>query len=224
MCVWFIHIYIMYLDLFFGWVYRDQTPLTTPERVRSEAQHNKRDQRVLESPEHRRIPLTVQLAQSGILAPHIPPVFMPSAVVPPRAPIYPNLPPHLAQQYAALPDLYPRRQVSVAPQLAPAFVPTPAQHQPVPVPAPQLAPAFVPVPAQAQAQYPNLPADLAQRLASLPPLMEHGRGRGRGRGRPIGRGNNIPVTAPMPYAELAAQYAALPPVCVIFVFICEFMI
>ena len=193
--------------------YRDQTPLTTPERVRNEAQRNERDQRVLDSPEHHRAPYNVRVAQSGVSAPPIPPsIFMPTTAVPSHAPIYNNLPSHLAQQYAALPDLYTNRQASAAPQLAPAFVPAPAP--------PQLAPAFVPAPAPAQ--YRNLPANLAERLAALPPLVEHGRSRGRGRGR--GRGNittaPAPAPAPLPYAELAARYAALPPVG--FYLICEF--
>jgi hypothetical protein len=75
-------------------------------------------------------------------------------------------------------------------------------------PVPQLAPAFVPAPAPGQ--YRNLPAHLAQQLATLPPMIERGRGRGRG------RGYNAPVVAPLPYAEIAAQYAALPRVCFIY--------
>ena len=185
--------------------YRDQTPLTTPERVRSEAQQTERDQRVLESPDRHRTPHHIriaQIAQSSVSVPPIPPpVFMP-----PPAPTYNNLPAHLAQQYAALPNIYLGRQPSVAS-----------------VPPPQLAPAFMHVPAApAPAQYPNLPADLAQQLAALPPLIEHGRGRGRGRGRGgvrvrdrgrgRGRGNITIAPAPLPYAEIAAQYAALPAV------------
>ena len=191
--------------------YRDQTPLTTPERVRSEAQQTERDQRVLESPERHRTPHHIRIARSSVSVPPIPPpVFMPLSIVPPPAPIYNNLPAHLAQQYAALPDLYLGRQASVPPpQLAPAFVHVPAPEAPAPAPAP--------------AQYPNLPADLAQQLAALPPLIEHGRGRGRGRGRVRvrdrgrgrGRGNITTAPAPLPYAEVAAQYAALPAVCFI---------
>ena len=193
--------------------YRDQTPPTTPERVRSEAQQTERDQRILESPERHRTPHHVRMARSGVsIAPIPPPVFVPPTIVPLPAPIYRNLDTRLAQQYAALPDLYPRRQPSIAP-----------------VPAPQLAPAFVPAPAQ----YTNIP-DLAQRYAALPPLIERGRGRGsRGRGRPalppltehgIGRGRGNTPTAsapPMSYTELAARYAALPSVCNMFYFICR---
>src|SRR5882762_3805934 len=126
---------------------REQTPPTTPERVRSEAQQTERDQRVLDSPDRHRTPHHVRLARSGISI-H-PPAFMPPTAVPPRPPLYQNLPPHLAQQYAALPDLYPSRGVSAAPQLAPAFVPAPAPALP---------------------RFPNLPADLAERVAAAPQL------------------------------------------------------
>ena len=162
--------------------YRDPTPPTTPERFRNAAQQNERDQRVLDSPEHHRTPHHVRIARLGVSVPPIPPsVFMPPAIVPP--PIYSHLPVHLAQQYDALPDLYP----SVAPGLAPAFVPAPAR-------------------------YSHLPADLAQHVAALPPLMECGRGRGRGRSRSRGRGNDTTVPAPLPFSEIAARYAALPSV------------
>ena len=114
---------------------------------------------------------------------------MPPTIVPPPAPIYSNLDSHLAQQYASLPDLYQRRQPSIAP-----------------VPAPQLAPAFVPAPAPAW--FSNI-LDLAQRYAALPLLIQRGRGRGR-------------VNPPLSYEELAAQYAALPPVSLMFYFIFEF--
>ena len=58
-----------------------------------------------------------------------PPVFMPPVVAAPHVSVYNDLPPHLAQQYTVILDLYPRRleQASVAPgpgpQLAPVFVP-----------------------------------------------------------------------------------------------------
>ena len=213
--------------------YRDQTPPTTPERVRSEAQQAERDQRVLESPDRHRTPHHVRMARSGVsIAPIPPPVFVPPTIVPPPAPIYSNLDSRLAQQYAALPDLYPRRQ-PIAPvptsnisdlaqqyaALPPLIYPRGRQPSIAPVPAPQLAPAFVPAPAPAW--FSNIP-DLAQRYAALPPLMQCGRGRGRGRPPLIehdigrGRANN---SAPMSYTELAAQYAALPPVCLMFLFL-----
>jgi hypothetical protein len=142
----------------------------------------------LESPEHHRTPHHVRIARLGVSVPPVPPPIAP--IMPPLAPIYSHLPAHLAEQYAALPPLQPtRRQASV-----------------VPPPPPQLAPAFEPAPAPARFRY--LPADLAQRVAALPPLIQRGRGRGRG--------NNITAPAPLPFTEIAAQYAALPPVCVIF--------
>jgi hypothetical protein len=174
---------------------RDQTPPTTPERVRNVAQRSERDQRVLESPEYHRTPHNVRMARLGA---SVPPVPLPPTNLPPPAPVYSHLPPHLAQQYAALPPLHPRRQASVAP-----------------VSVPQLAPAFVPVPAPAPAPvmgYQHLPPDLAQQLAALPPLIQSGRGRGRGRGR--GNNTSLPAPAPLPFAQIAARYAALQPVCI----------
>lgn len=169
-------------------VIRYQTPQTTPERVRSLAQRNERDQRVLESPEHHRTPHHVRIARLGVFGASIPPpVFMPASTVAPPAPVYTHLPAHLAQQYAALPPLQTRRQASVAP-----------------VHPPQLAPAFVPAPSR----YHHLPANLAQQLAALPPLIPLGRGRGRDRGI----GNSVIAPAPLPFSEIAAQYAALPSV------------
>ena len=175
---------------------RDQTPPTTPERVRNAAQRSEHDQRVLESPEYHRTPHNVRIARSGASVPPVPP----PAFMPPPAPVYSHLPPHLAQQYAALPPLHPRRQASVAP-----------------LPVPQLAPAFVPVPAPVMG-YQHLPANLAQQLAALPPLIQHGRGRGRGRGR--GNNTTVPAAAPLPFAEIAARYAALQPVCIFDFLIC----
>ena len=225
--------------------YRDQSPPTTPECFRSEAQQTERGQRILESPECHRTPHHVQMARSGVsIAPIPPPVFVPLTIVPSPAPIYSNLDPCLAQQYAALPDLYPRRQpsISIAPVPMPQLAPAPGQYSNIsdlaqryaalppliyprgrqpsvaPVPAPQLAPAFVPAPAPAR--YSNIP-DLAQRYAALPPLIERGRGTGRGNPPLINHGRGR-VNPPLSYTELAAQYAALPPVCFIFYFICEF--
>ena len=130
------------MNLIKFWVFRDQTPPTTPDRVRSSAQQNERDQRFLDSPIHHRTPYRVRMAQLGDAVPPIPaPVFVAPPVVPPPAPVYSHLPGFLTERYAA-----------------------------------------------------------------LPPLVQHGRGRGRGRGRGI-------VAAPLPFSEIAAQYAALPHVC-----------
>ena len=147
---------IYFIKKIFKFSLRNQTPPTTPQRVRSAAQQNERDSRVLESPEHHRTPHHVRMARLSSVPPIPPPVFMPA--VPPPAPIFRNLPPELAQQYAALPPLYPMRQRSVVP---------------APAPAPVLA------------HYPNLPLDLTWRVAALPPILEQGRGRGRSRGNNI---------------------------------------
>ena len=70
----------------------------------------------MESPEYHRSPHQVWMARLGASVPPIPP---PPLNVPPPAPVYRNLPPDLAQLYAALPPLRPTRWASVAPQLAP---------------------------------------------------------------------------------------------------------
>src|SRR5271169_4605394 len=75
-------------------------------------------------------------------------------------------------------------------------------------PAPQLAPA-------PEMHYHHLPPDLAQKVANLPLLIQQPvRGRGRGRGR----GNITTAAAPLPFAQIAAQYAALQSVCFILLF------
>ena len=172
---------------------KDQTPLTTPERVWSEAQRNERDQRVLESPEYHRTPHQVQIAWLHASVPPVPPLPPPN--VPPPAPVYRNLPPDLARMYAALPPLQPTRRASVAPQLAPPFVPLP-----VPAPAPVT-------------HYQHLSSDLAQQLAALPPLIPQGRGRRNNTAVPV----PVPVPAPacMTFAQIVAQYDALQHVCFI---------
>src|SRR5882757_10875413 len=107
----------------------------------------------------------------------------------PPAPVYNHLPAHLAQQLAALPPLPQRgrgcgRGYGRAPP-APASAPAPADvNDPFAAPPP-----VVPH------HYNHLPAHLAQQLAALPPL---GRGRGNGVAPP-----------PVPFPNLAAQYAAL---------------
>ena len=227
--------------------YRDQTPPTTPERVRSEAQQTERDQRVLESPECHRTPHHVWMARSGVsIAPMPPPVFVPPTIVPPlllfmaiwihvwhssmllyqiytqednpSSPLH-LCPPQLAPAPGQCSNISDLAQRYVA--LPPLIYPRGRQPSIAPVPTTQLAPAFVPAPA---AQYTNIP-DLTQQYAALPPLIECGRGRGRqviehGMGR--GRGNNTTVSAPpMSYTELAARYAALPSVCHMFYSICR---
>ncbi|KAF8801158.1 hypothetical protein BYT27DRAFT_7216269 [Phlegmacium glaucopus] len=58
---------------------RDQTPQTTPERVRTTAQRNERDQRTLDSPEYRRIP-TVPMPMPV----PVPPFVVPAVPAPAR--------------------------------------------------------------------------------------------------------------------------------------------
>ncbi|KAG5633386.1 hypothetical protein H0H81_008243, partial [Sphagnurus paluster] len=109
---------------------------------------------------------------------------------------YQNLPPHLAQAYAALPPLNP-------------LAPPPAIFHPPPPP-PQLLTLHVPTAHQ------NLPAHLAQAYAALPPLIpprnalplpppvpSRGRGRGRGRSRFI----LPPLPALHQYQNLPAHLA-----------------
>ena len=119
------------MDFFF----RDQTPPNTPQRVRTAARQSERDNRTLDSPEHRRIP---------------------------DQPIFPQIQP---LQFNNIP----------VPQLLP-----PPQN-PIAIDDPFGLPAINPQ------QYQHLPPDIAQRLATLPPLQPvQGRGRGRGRGnRPL---------------------------------------
>ena len=94
------------MNLIKFWVFSDQTPPTTPERVQSSAQQNEREQRVLDSPEHHRTPHQVRMARLGAAVPPIPaPVFLPPPVVPPPAPVYRHLPAGLAQDFVALPPL-----------------------------------------------------------------------------------------------------------------------
>ena len=121
------------------------------------------------------------------------------SLCPPPVPVYNNLSAHLAQQLAALPPLKPLNQGRNRPSAATATATAPALA---------LAPAFEPV-LEPVMGYHNLPAHLAQQLAALPPLVQHGRGRWRG------RGHNRTVPAFLPFADIAAQYAALPSVCCI---------
>jgi hypothetical protein len=107
------------IEFFFGKLFRDQTPPTTPERVRTAAQQEERNQRVLDSPENRRTPHPAIVSNNHFV---VPPVAAPSV------PVYSHLPPHLAQALANLPPLNPpaqrgrRRHVTTSiPTLAPAF-------------------------------------------------------------------------------------------------------
>ena len=100
-------------DFFFV---RDQTPPNTPQRVRTAARQSERDNRTLDSPEHRRIPQPI--------FPQIQPLQfpIPQVIPPPQNPIaiddpfglpainpqqFQHLPPDLAQRFANLPPLQP---------------------------------------------------------------------------------------------------------------------
>jgi hypothetical protein len=178
--------------------YRDNTPPSTPEHVRAAAQQNERDQRVLDSPEHR----TSHHVCMTRLGPPIPDTVIPP-VIPPAIPQFSNLPANLAQQLADLPPLNPVRQRGRGRGRGRG-----RQAPIVPEPEPAafgLAPAFelAPAPAASTTNYPHLPGPLGQQLAQLPPLLPP-----RGRVR-----RNIPAPAPPPFEEIMARYAALPPVC-----------
>ena len=64
-----------------------------------------------------------------------------------------------------------------------------------------------PAPAPAPLQYQYISADLAQKVAALPPFQQRGRGRCRR------CDNRAPAPAPVNFEEIAVQYAALPHVC-----------
>ena len=118
-------------------------------------------------------------------------------MVPPPIPQFTHLPANLAQQFAALPPLNPVRQRGRG--RGATIIPAPAPVLPL-APAFELAPA--PAPGPSTTRYQHLPANLAQQLADLPALPQRGRIR-----------RNTPAPAPVPFEEIMAQYAALPPVC-----------
>jgi hypothetical protein len=156
---------IFYMMWFLIFNYRDNnTPPSTPERVRAAAQQNEREQRVLDSPEHHRTPHHIRITRNN-------------NQIPPALPQFTYLPANLAEQFAALPPLNPvgqrgrgRGRGRQAP--APAFGLAPAfQLAPAAAPAAPAAPA----PAPATLNYQYLPAHLAQQLAALPSLPQRGR-------------------------------------------------
>ena len=63
-------------------MYRPETPPTTPQRARATARRNERNDRILDSPEHRRIP-----NQAG--PPHIAPLHYHNVVIP-QVPVLPE--------------------------------------------------------------------------------------------------------------------------------------
>jgi hypothetical protein len=151
--------------------YRPETPPNTPQRARSAARQNERENRNLDSPEHRRTPHhsgPAQIPPLQLPIPPAPPVPGNATVPddpfgPPPAPIqfdgrqYRHLPQHLAQQIQNLPAAGHSVPVSVK-ALEYLF---------------SLSENFKP-------RYPNLPLHLAQQLAALPALPSPQRRRGRG--------------------------------------------
>jgi hypothetical protein len=128
-------------------------------------------------------------------------------VVPPLIPQFTHLPEDLARRMADLPPLRQRgrgRQAPIDPAPASAFA-LGSAFELAPAHAPALAPSTT-------THYQHLPPDLARQLADLPSLPQRPQ-RGRGRGR-----RNIPAPAPAPIEEIRAQYAALPPVCILYFF------
>ena len=118
-----------------------------------------------------------------------------------RNPNYPHLPPHLAQQLAALPPLQ-------SPNLRRRYPPISASSSSPPLPLPLTHPPFPSTSTSTSpSTYSHLPPHLAQQLAAWPPLPPHH----RHRTLPPAPAP-APAPAPLVFHELAAQCAALPPV------------
>lgn len=123
MYVYFLNGHLIYLfEIYLK--YRPETPPNTPQRARAAARQNERDNRDLDSPQHRRTPHHADAPQIPRLQynnPPLPqaPLFPGNAIIPddpfapPSAPVhfngqeYQNLPQHLAQQLQNLPALAP---------------------------------------------------------------------------------------------------------------------
>jgi hypothetical protein len=104
--------------------YRPETPPNTPQRARAAARQNERDNRNLDSPQHRRTPHQANPPQIAPLQYNLPisqPLPLPgNSIIPddpfaaPPAPVQqyqhlPHLPQHLAHQLQNLPALAPGR-------------------------------------------------------------------------------------------------------------------
>ena len=153
--------------------YRDQTPPSTPStpqlfRDREAGLQNERDQRVLDSPENRRVPE------------HLPLPVNNDPVVPPLHPQYHYLPANLAEQWANLQPLIPvgQRRRRQAPDVP---APAPAQYQYIPAYLAQQVAALAPLQQRgrgrgrrrdnpAPAPAPVAFGDLANQVAALPPV------------------------------------------------------
>ncbi|EDR10154.1 uncharacterized protein LACBIDRAFT_325789 [Laccaria bicolor S238N-H82] len=187
---------------------QSETPLNTPRRVRIAAQSAERDNRTLDSPQHRRAP-------HGVHSPeHV-------ALIDLRIPQHAPDPAPGNDPFLAAP--------APAPASAPAPAPAPALA-PAPAPAQQLAaippvsalnnlelPLHAPHPAPAPVvyngqQYNHLPAALAQQLAALPPIpVQIGRGQGHGRGHGHQVHPHPNVVHPPPAQHNAPAPAAMYP-------------
>ena len=142
----------------------NQTPPITPERFRTAAQQEERNQRFMGSPEQRRIPDQQP-----------PPPPPPPAAAPISTISYNNHPPDLVQQLENLPDFpKPGRRGAPAPAPAPLTIEQlTAQHAALPA----LQPVRhgrprknIPAPAPAPAPAPLLFAQLAAQYAALQPV------------------------------------------------------
>lgn len=150
---------------------RNQTPPTTPERVRTAAQQNERIQRVLDSPENRRIPsgryshLPVDLAQQLAALQPLHNFQSDSTVASTSRPMgnYQHLPANLAQQLAALPPMPSRGRGGYRGR----------SNQPLPLPPPLLQPppllppALLPPPPPRPLEF----NELIAQYNALPPLV-----------------------------------------------------
>ena len=113
MYVYFLHYMMIFLILY---EYRPETPPNTPQRAQAAARQNERDNRNLDSPQHRRVPQHANPPQIAPLqfnnipipqAPLLPDPDDPFAPPPPPVQQYQHLPQHLAQQLQNLPPLAP---------------------------------------------------------------------------------------------------------------------
>ncbi len=119
------------------------TPLTSPQRHQHAGRHQERLERVVGSPEQRRVPAPPPLRFSisaPVAGPSALPVAGPSALPvagPSVPPAYPHLPANLRAQLAALTDFpAPRRSSSAV---------SASNRQPLLAPAPQIAQSAAPV-------------------------------------------------------------------------------
>ena len=63
MYIFFCFLKIIYINLI-DLIFINQTPPNTPQRIRTAAQRNERDQRLLDSPVHRRTPQKCSIGSS----------------------------------------------------------------------------------------------------------------------------------------------------------------